>query len=280
MHQKKKYLNSTLSCYLAVYNITGDHMKKLIEIMYTLFLVLFIDDISLNGIFRGYTTIIILYAIILVLLGFRVISRNDYKICVRSNTKIYLTIVILYLLNILRLNGELMVGVRILSFLTIAFFNAYFAYRYSILDKFIIIFYIVAFGFIFKQFIEAGMPFEAYSSIESIFNQERYRVDFGFYHINAAGNLSSCVLILSLYIITESIMKIEINIKKYASIVIIGLADFIVFSYLIATGSRTAILSLLVFLAVYLYYRFITQKSLRGGYVYFLDYLLEPYFSF
>lgn len=240
-------------------------MKNLILIMYTAFVFFFLDGISLNGVFNGYTTLIIFYAAFLALLGITEMRKTKFRVVASMSTVTYIAIVILYFLELSRFGEEQLVCVRIIAFLTIAFINAYYASKYNLLNKFVVIFYMIAFGFVLSQFIEAGLPFEAYKNISKIFEQQRFRVEFGFYHINAAGNLGACMLILSGYIIKEIVMNMKKRIKKGFALAIVLIIDFIVLSYLLATGSRTAILSVILFCVIYGYYRFTTSKSLGGG---------------
>lgn len=239
-------------------------MKNLILIMYTAFVFFFLDGISLDGIFNGYTTLIMFYAAFLALLVTYEMRKNNFRVVANTSIVIFFTIVTLYFLELLRFGGEHLVGIRIIAFLTIAFVNAYYASKYNLLNKFVLIFYVIAFGFVLSQFIEAGLPFEAYKNISTIFEQQRFRVEFGFYHINAAGNLGACLLILSGYIIKEIAMNMRERVKRAFVLVGMLLMDFFVLSYLLATGSRTAILSVILFCVIYGYYRFTTSKSLGG----------------
>lgn len=232
--------------------------------MYTAFIFFFLDGISLDGIFDGYTTLIILYAAFLALLGTYEMRKTNFRAVVNISTVTYFEIVALYFWEFLRLEEEQLVCIRIIAFLTIAFVNAYYANKYNLLDKFILIFYTISFCFVLSQFIEAGLPFEAYKNISTIFEQQRFRVEFGFYHINAAGNLGACMLILSGYIIKEIVMNIKGKVKRVFALSCVLLMDFFVLSYLLATGSRTAILSVILFCVIYGYYRFTTSKSLGG----------------
>lgn len=239
-------------------------MDKILTFLFAAFCFFFLDGISLDKIFHGYTTLIILYALILTLFAMIEVRNSEFKIKKTFNSKVFIIIVGIYVLNLLRANGELDVGVRIVAFLVIAFINAHFVRKYSMTLRFLLIFYFISFAFVFKQFAEAGFPMDAYQRLDSIFEQNRGRVVFGFYHVNAAGNLGSCLILISFLII--GILKDKYFGKKVniAVAVILGM-DFVVISYLLATGSRTAILSIILWVTIYMYYKLSLLNNIGGG---------------
>ena len=238
-------------------------MKKIIFFLYIAFLVLFLDGISASSIFHGYTTAIILYAVVLVLL--KCIETRSFKLKIlRSNRNIrysFLILIALYIGNTLRPSTAIIVAVQLASFLTIAYLNAYYAKKYNLINEYILFAYVLFSLSIIKQFIDGGMPFEIYSNVSNIFKEDRYRVAFGFYHVNAGGNLSACSVILSIYIYYTIILN---NFKKLRrnilTIVLFGI-DFFLITYLLSTGSRNAILAVLVFIFIFVYYKIILFRT-------------------
>ena len=239
-------------------------MDIILTVLFAGFCFFFLDGISVDKIFHGYTTMIILYALILLAFALIEIRHKEFKLRRTFNLKIFTIIAGIYILNACRLNGEVAVGIRIVAFLMIAFINAYFVRKYSLTLRYLVIFYFVSFAFVFKQFAEAGFPMDAYQRLSSIFEQERGRVVFGFYHVNAAGNLGSCLILISFLII--GILKDKYCGKKIniAMAVIFGM-DFIIISYLLATGSRTAILSIILWVTIYMYYKLSLLNNIGGG---------------
>lgn len=239
-------------------------MDKILTVLFSGFCFFFLDGISVDKIFHGYTTMIILYALILLAFALIEIRHKEFKLRRTFNLKIFTIIAGIYILNACRLNGEADVGIRIVAFLMIAFINAYFVRKYSLTLRYLVIFYFVSFAFVFKQFAEAGFPMDAYQRLSSIFEQERGRVVFGFYHVNAAGNLGSCLILISFLII--GILKDKYYGKKIniAMAAIFGM-DFIIISYLLATGSRTAILSIILWVTIYMYYKLSLLNNIGGA---------------
>ena len=239
-------------------------MDKILATLFGAFCFFFLDGISIDKIFRGYTTMIVLYALILAFFIMIEIRNKGFKVKQTLNLKLFSIIAGLYFLNIFRLSDEVDVGIRIVAFLFIAFANAYFVRKYSMTLRYLVIFYFISFTFVFKQFAEAGFPMDAYQRLSSIFEQDRGRVVFGFYHVNAAGNLGSCLILVSFLII--GILK-ERYLGKKANVAIVTILgmDFIVISYLLATGSRTAILSIILWVTIYMYYKLSLLNNIGGG---------------
>lgn len=238
-------------------------MDIILNALFATFCFFFLDGISTDKIFHGYTTMIILYALILTVFALIEIRNKGYKLRGSFNLKIFIIIAGIYALNICRLNGEVDVGIRIVAFLMIAFINAYFVRRYSMTLRYLLSFYLIGFAFVFKQFSQAGFPMSAYQRLGSIFEQNRGRVVFGFYHVNAAGNLGSCLILISFLII--GILKERYWGKKanIAIVTIFGM-NFVVMSYVLATGSRTAILSIILWVTIYMYYKLSLLNNVGG----------------
>lgn len=239
-------------------------MDKILATLFAAFCFFFLDGISIDKIFRGYTTLIVLYALILAFFVVIEIRNKGFKVKQTLNLKLFGIIAGLYFFNIFRLSDEVDVGIRIIAFLFIAFANAYFIRKYSMTLRYLVIFYFVSFAFVFKQFSDAGFPMDAYQRLSSIFEQDRGRVVFGFYHVNAAGNLGSCLILVSFLII--GILKEKYYGKKVniAMAAIFGM-DFVIISYLLATGSRTAILSIILWVTIYMYYKLSLLNNIGRG---------------
>lgn len=158
-------------------------MDIILTVLFAGFCFFFLDGISVDKIFHGYTTLIVLYALILAFFIMIKIRNKNFKVKQTLNLKLFSIIAGLYFLNIFRLSNEMDVGIRIVAFLFIAFANAYFIRKYSMTLRYLVIFYFVSFAFVFKQFSDAGFPMDAYQRLSSIFEQDRGRVVFGFYHV-------------------------------------------------------------------------------------------------
>lgn len=81
----------------------------------------------------------------------------------------------------------------------------------------------------------------------------RTRAAFGFYHPNAAANIALCVIVLSSYLVCEN--------KKKAVYFII---DIFMMYIILATASRTALSTLILFLVLILYSRLLNIISNNG----------------
>lgn len=231
---------------------------------------IFLDGISIDKVFHGYSYFIIVYAIILWMMKYiDFIVNNKYfnkKSIMRigNSEKILLSIILLYFINTMRYLAEPLEGLRIISFLSIAYVNGFFMKKYNLLKHFLWIFFIISFIFILRQFVDAGMPFYQFNNLSNIFQQDRSRILFGFYHVNAAGNLAGCCVIVSFYLI-YFIASLENKLIKSFLIIIVSIMDFIILSYLLDAASRTAILSILIWILFFIYYKslnlkFITKK--------------------
>lgn len=106
-------------------------------------------------------------------------------------------------------------------------------------------------------FISNGSPMDVLLRINRVFaNEDRYRLNFGYYHVNGLGNLCTATIIfsiLTLYIIHQNV-KFKNLIKKTIIFLIIAL-DFIVLIVLLSTASRNSIMGLGIF-AIFIFYFF------------------------
>ena len=82
----------------------------------------------------------------------------------------------------------------------------------------------------------------------------RTRAAFGFYHPNAAANIALCVIVLSSYLVCE-------NKKKTVYFII----DIFMMYIILATASRTALSTLILFLVLILYSRLLNIIKSNNG---------------
>lgn len=230
-------------------------MKFIWICMYAIYLLLFLDSLSVEAVLQhGFTTIQCVYAFALIILYICELRRDRFLVMRKQSLLIYAVIVLFYICEAIRPASDVKTAIRLLTFLTIAYFNAVLAQRYKALDELLITFYLVSFAFITVRFFGTDNPFEAYQHLSGMFNQQRYRVAFGFYHYNGAGHLATCLLILSVYIWNEIsgwMKQWRAGAMKLAILIM----DFIVLSFLLASASRTCILTIFIFIAICVYFR-------------------------
>lgn len=237
-------------------------MKRFILGTYAVSFFLFLDTISSKSILGGYMTLMIFHAFFLIYMGSLELKKEHYDAKIGWGETAYLLIIVCYLLNLFRPAGEIGTGIRLISLLSIAFTYAYYIRKYRILYEFLGISYAVAAGFIIKQFWDSGCPFYIYKYIWTIMSQQRLRVVFGFYHVNAGGNLAACTLIVSFYLLKR---EWKGGRRKFFWLhqCIVILTDFIVLTYLLATASRTAMLSVIIWGIVYIYCKIDTSTQFK-----------------
>lgn len=137
-----------------------------------------------------------------------------------------------------------------LFFLIFIFCVSRFIYKYNLMYGFISIAYLCISFFLAICFVENFDGFQVLKHLSGIFvSFDRYSNAYGLYHKNALGNISLCLLLLSFYISVykKYILKIRKSIIDY----IRNLYDIIIFTMLLASGSRSSLTGFLIFFLLY-----------------------------
>lgn len=140
-----------------------------------------------------------------------------------------------------------------LKFVAVIAVNVYMIYRYELFGLFLKLTFYAAAVFLLIRFIIAGMPMGAFSNLSVIMTTEdRFREAFGFYNVNAAGNLTGCLLIIS-GILLGYMHCNEEELAKWKYVIPV-LFDIIILIMLLSSGSRNSLLELGFFVLSMLYY--------------------------
>lgn len=137
-----------------------------------------------------------------------------------------------------------------LFFLIFIFFVSRFIYKYDLMYKFVNIAYLCIAFFLGICFIQNFDGFQVLKHLSGIFvSFDRYSNAYGLYHKNALGNISLCLLLLSFYISVYK--KYILNHPKSIIDHIRNLYNVIIFTMLLASGSRSSLTGFLAFLLLY-----------------------------
>lgn len=230
-------------------------MKNIIKWLYVIYIITFLDLILKNPVLNIYSVYSVTYATTLVILLLKtskgIIRKTDFK-------PVYpiLLFLILIFISAFRTLTDLVVLVKMISLLIILICNYYFFKRYNMFNEVILSTFLIPSFFLLWRFISEGAPFVVYSKLDLLFGaawNERYRVAFGTYHPNAVGNLACCIIMIS-YIVLFNI-NMNNNHKTIRTIWVIIL-DFINFTILLSSDSRTSILAVAISIVVVLFFLF------------------------
>lgn len=234
-------------------------------ISYPLLLIWFIDSRMLVPSMKYFDIYFWVYPIIWLILGLpflKNVFERGFKL--NKNTgKVYLIFigyfVIFIVLSIFfskmktEVTKEVLWYIRFLSSLLLTVF---WVNKLKIEKFFIIISSLIPLIMISIMFIKAGAPLEVFSHLSNLMGSTgRFRLDFGYYHVNGLGNLCLCSIVVStiaLYILKRTKVINEI-VDLLLSIVIVVL-DVISIIVLLSTASRTSILALAIFALMLLYF--------------------------
>ena len=137
-----------------------------------------------------------------------------------------------------------------LFFLVFIFCVSRFIYKYDLMYKFVNIAYLCIAFFLGICFIQNFDGFQVLKHLSGIFvSFDRYSNAYGLYHKNALGNISLCLLLLSFYISVYK--KYILNHPKSIIDHIRNLYNVIIFTMLLASGSRSSLTGFLIFLLLY-----------------------------
>lgn len=240
-------------------------------ISYSLLLILFIDSRMLKPSIGYYDIYSWFYSALWLFLGIpflKDVFSRGFKVN-KNIGKIYFVFIAYFFVFIVlslflskmesEVTREVLWYIRFLSalLLTIFWIN-----KLKVEKFFIIISSLIPLIMISIMFVNAGAPLEVFSHLDSILGSiGRFRLDFGYYHVNGLGNLCLCSIVVStiaLYILKKiKVINVFFNIILSISIVVMDIISIIV---LLSTASRTSILALVIFV-LFLSYFVITNTN-------------------
>lgn len=232
-------------------------MSWLVTILYAAYLYVCLDQTKAEPLLNGRITVTYIFSAVLLVILFFSNRLMELKITRRDGFGylMYGSLILLFIFNMLRSTSDLQVGLQMIAFLSVSFLMAAFVRRKDTFDRFVWVSFLVSAIYVLVQFFKAESPFEVYANLGSIFSEERFRMDFGFTQVNSAGCMGSCVLVLSIFVFASLIPRISRIWLRVLTFVTIAAMDFFVLTFLLATGSRNSILSFIICLVVFLYYR-------------------------
>ena len=229
-------------------------MKKLIQYLYGIYIILSMDMVLEKPVLNLYTYYTIIYAVILTILFLYInqckIKKRDYKV-----VKPLLLLLVLVIFSMTRSLTNNMTCVKMICLITILICNYFFFKKYGLSKKILEYSFYIPSLFIAWRFVIEGAPFDVYTKLNMLFGaewNERYRVTFGTYHPNAIGNLACCVIMLSFIILSENNIR---TMDGKGKRVCICLFDFINVTVLLSSDSRSSILAIVVCLVVFFFFR-------------------------
>lgn len=187
---------------------------------------------------------------------------HSLRIRVRKNDSVVTVVTCLYLIycfNLFRSGSDRMVVILMIAFITIIILNYKLLVMHNNMDSFVVMSYVVPSIFLLYRFVIEGMPFNVYGKLNNFFSTDisfidRYRMAFGLYHVNGTGNLSVCMLILSIYICVCVLPKVQNRFLRKIYGVLISFIDYAILTVALSTNSRSSLLSFIVFIGVLGYY--------------------------
>lgn len=245
--------------------------RLLFYITYPIFLLLFIDSRMLEPSFSHYNLYAWCYSIFWLVLGIPFL-KNVLKRGLKINKdvgKIYFIFVGYFVLFIAmsmlfsnmktEVTSEIL---RYIRFLSAVLLTVFWVNKLEIERFFIIISSLIPLVMIAVMFISNGAPFEVFSHLGNLLGStDRFRLDFGYYHVNGLGNLclySIIVSIIALYILNKT--NVINNVVDFTLSVLIIVLDVIALIVLLSTASRTSILCLAIF-GLLIFYFIVTNTS-------------------
>lgn len=244
-------------------------LRKIFSLTYAIYLIMFIDSRFTNPIFKYYKyytwIFILLWSVLLITINSDtkiVISKKNKAINLMFSIILYFLIFgIISLLSAMASYSELELQNWIQFILTLVLCT-YWVGKLKLEYIFIYISYMVSSIIIAIAFFVNGAPLDVLTRIDKVFSStDRYRLTFGYYHVNGLGNLCAFAIILSvmlIYIILQ--VKKRNRIKKMVNIALIFILDVITLIVLLSTASRSSIMILGIFIIVMIYYFVIYMK--------------------
>lgn len=232
-------------------------MSWLITILYAAYLYIVLDQTKAEPLINGRIWASFIFPVILLALLFLTNRLMELKIRRRDGFGYLMfgSLLLLFILNMFRATSEMLVGAQLIAVLSVSFLLAAFIRRKDTFNLFVGVTYLETAAYLLVQFFKAESPFEVYTQIGSIISEDRFRISFDFYQVNSAGNLSACVLVLSVFVFAALIPQIKQIWLRVLMFAAVAATDFLVLTCLLATGSRNSLLSVFICLMVYIYYR-------------------------
>ena len=239
-------------------------MSWLITILYAAYLYIVLDQTKAEPLINGRIWASFIFPVILLALLFLTNRLMELKIRRRDGFGYLMfgSLLLLFILNMFRATSEMLVGAQLIAVLSVSFLLAAFIRRKDTFNLFVGVTYLETAAYLLVQFFKAESPFEVYTQIGSIFSEDRFRISFDFYQVNSAGNLSACVLVLSIFVFAALIPQIKQIWLRVLMFAAVAATDFLVLTCLLATGSRNSLLSVFICLTVYIYYRISVSRKL------------------
>ena len=235
-------------------------MRLLIISLYCAYIVATLDLLLSNQVLFIYSYYSIFYSVVLFFL-FLYSSRGKVSKHDLISVKPLTTLLFLLVFGAFRTYANSIVWVKTICLLVILIFNSFLFKKYHIFNQVIAASFVISSLFILWRFIVQGAPREVYSKLGSLFGTAwyaRYRVLFGMYHANAAGNISCCAILFSFLLLSDLNLTTALG-KTKATIILI--LDFVNMTVLLSTDSRSSILAIIVFFLVFLFLQVTTLKN-------------------
>ena len=246
---------------------------NLFKLFYIVLLFLFIDSRFtvpvFNGYYKWFSYVFITFFGICIIA--ELLINKKIKISPQSKSLNIAGLIILYFIIFIftsqfsvmvnKVYGEIFNWVL---FLLNMFVTYYWIKRFHFEKFFILTTFFVSALVIVYAFISNGAPLYVLFRLDKVFsNVDRYRLNFGYYHVNGLGNLCTFAIIFSVFSFIQ-IKKIFLkrNIIRRALFSIIVILDIFVLIVLLSTASRNSILCLLIFAILCLYFFFTNTKYL------------------
>lgn len=233
-------------------------MRSIIITVYIFNLIFFLDSTLANPIFGNRTLSLYMYFAILAFFYFshklkaKKFEVEKYGIGFIISSPL----IFIYIINLFRQGSSTTVILQILAFIFSIYLMSYFIGLYKLYKPFIWMTYFCSSLFIFFQFSKENYSLDVYRNLNTIFEEERFRLDFGFNQVNTAGNLSLCILLFSFFLLFSNYFQPKKILSKFIFFSSVLFLDFICITVLLSTGSRSSLVALISFCMCFLLYLF------------------------
>lgn len=153
------------------------------------------------------------------------------------------------------------------KFITAAAVTIYFVEQFDLLPELLLASFIGGSGLLLYEYALAGFPIDIFSRLGTFFSNSyslRYRLAFNFNNYNTVGNIASCMLILYFLLISWFRNYEQKSFIRNFAILICTLIAVVDAITMLSSGSRNAMLTLIIFFIALLYYK-ITETNRVSG---------------
>ena len=258
-------------------------LEKSFKLSYIICFILFIDSRFTNPIFGWYKyyawMFVIIWGILLICINGNkglIISKKNKAFPIIAFLILYFSIFgILSLFSLMEEYSKIEL-LNWLQFILVLIICVYWFDKLKIEFFFIYATYIISAGLICIAFFYNGAPLEVLTRINKVFSSiDRYRLTFGYYHVNGLGSLCSFSIIFSVMLLSIILQKNRYSkLKKIINITMILVLDIIVFIVLLSTASRSSIMILGIFAITVAYYLLIYARGVSNKIRFLLSILL------